>query len=62
MWRHQSGRARNRNGPKPAVYSYFRLLASEKQTLESRPLKIYKNEKNIGKIYSPVGKFAEWTK
>jgi len=39
-------------------------LVSELRGLESLPLKkIFKNmEKNIGKIYSPSGKFAERAK
>jgi len=36
---------------------------SEKQPVESRPLKIFKKwRENIGKIYIPSGKCAEWAK
>jgi len=40
------------------------LLMSQLRWLESRPLKKNKKnkEKNIGKIYSPSGKFAERAK
>ena len=37
-------------------------LVSELRGLESRPLKKKKYRKNIGKIYSPSGKFAERAK
>ena len=42
----------------PEILVKIGPLASELLGLESRPLK----EKNIGKIYSPFGKFAERAK
>jgi len=47
----------------PEILVKFALLVSQLHWLESRPLKKLKNkEKNIGKIYSPSGKFAERAK
>ena len=49
----------------PEILVKIGLLASEKQVLESRPLKnnIYKNkQKNIGKIFSLFGMWADRAK
>jgi len=44
----------------PEILVKIGPFASETQVLESRPLK--KQRKNIARIYSPVGKFAERAK
>jgi len=48
----------------PEILVKIAPLESELRGLESRPLKKFKkiNKKNIGKIYSPSGKFAERAK
>jgi len=47
----------------PEILVKIRPLASEIQVFRSRSLKkVKKYRKNIGKIYSPPGKFAERTK
>jgi len=49
----------------PEILVKIALLVSQLRWLESRPLKIKnkkKLRKNIGKIYSPSGKFAERAK
>jgi len=45
----------------PEILVKIALLVSELRWLESRPLK-KKLRKNMGKIYSPSGKFAERAK
>jgi len=44
----------------PEILVKICLLVSEPPGLKSRPLKTIK--KNIDKIYSPFGKYAEWAK
>jgi len=47
----------------PEILVKIGPVDSEKQPIENRPLKINENkEKNIAKIYSPFGKFAERAK
>jgi len=46
----------------PKIFVLIGPLGSEPLGQESRPLKYKKIKKNIGKIYSPSGKFAERAK